>query len=1427
MAGIFAAEGAQLPVYAADQPIRAVMFENVSTALTIGEVPDYTAYLTGDALLHASILNEGWACTADTSVHASKSEGLPVPDEPTGVPYSYLIALKADPGWYFPDDVSVYYNGEPISSDAYSGVLTDESQILILNCGFIPQVTPLAPDVQALSAAYIFDAVLEYSAGETPRFTARPADPSLFEIVYERWVDDLNPMCFVTSSEQFNAEMGLTDANRLTVFEAGGQYHYDICISAKYGYIFADDAEVYVNGKPCTVYGHPADIIPVNDVCVMTVKVPQTTAPVVTTAKPVITTAKPTVTTAKPVTTTAKPTVTTAKPVTTTAKPAVTTAKPVTTTAKPVTTTVKPVTTAVKTTTVSVTTAELDPDLLYGDLNCDGRVSVSDAVLLMRHLAEDLNRTLPEKGLRAADIDRDGVLGMADAFLLLALLKQERQTSVPVIVPPKDAAISDGTDPDPSVLPDTSGFEWICDPGGDSDAFTEEVLGRVTVSADENALSYDGQLQFSELDDEEAKALDQRLAAYDTLMLDAWHIEAGLKPDEHLPGYYTCSYDLSALEIPAELYEQLSLLRIDDDGTITEYPIEIEGDTLSWMSDQNSVAVLVMIGKGLLVAIEIYLVANAPEYIQWLKAGDGCVGSFETDRFTIWYQDNEPQETKDARTKRLQEIEADATRKAREYAEEKVGDNWGPIAGLFMNYVTEVNKAAAKKKNELLADNTEYQDLMTLENGHPADVVLLARQYDIAMDYLYYQENCPRLKKPDIIFNPVLGNLGEASLNYIYKNYMLIMRTVQEDNAHIDKDTSYWDLYGTAVPSEVCDQLLTTLTHELYHLVQATKLFGKLESNTKFFEMSALTIECHAADYYMQEEHKYIQTHKLDEGKCFETYGYPMDQVSKSLTEQNHNLQTASGYSLSYFWRHVEKIQKKQIKGWDMILGYKKYGSISELVNHLFGFSESAALSKPENKNDVLNVYWAHYQKLKETEDAALESMKTMFTVKYQYTEDKKEWYPSQIITHRFSSEKTQSYSVVKAKDLACTCVGVSGATDRPWSLILERDADFGELQPEHQFLFTASDDKYSGTESRKGAVVSSQSAVLYYRELQGYSEGGKSGYTVHYIPSPDTPEVTVDEENETLTVKLQSDASTEGAAGMTDRFLLVCTVNGQETYTQKIAFDKRAEPVKLAFGTLHLSMNRKNKLQIAVCELIDEGTDAAGTKRGEVRTALSKPFETELGEANFPEIEQTFRAVVRYGTVGDIQDVQFKLDKEGNYELSFEGAAWSKNQDCGPDNMNPFIMEDSKSKGSMSGFTVKGNAQKNDEEVDPANWSAPVSSCSADKFTADNDYVDWDAGIYEFEPGSEEDRNFKRWVRETITTVNGSFAGNVIGTLTFRFDVEQNSYYIELQMSPTLTVKTQTEVTPGTNPAPGESGKSEKTMTENSIVLTGSFMVS
>ena len=173
--------------------------------------------------------------------------------------------------------------------------------------------------------------------------------------------------------------------------------------------------------------GRPVLAEPEQEIPQMTTTTPLTTTAVTTTTttEPVTTTTKPVTTTTKPVTTTTKPVTTTTEPVTTTTEPVTTTTEPVTTTTEPVTTTTEPVmttTTLVTTTSDSestTTTAGDDGRPHWGDVNCDGSVDVSDAVLLARFCAEDREARVPRQGVVNADVNHNGNADMMDIVQIL------------------------------------------------------------------------------------------------------------------------------------------------------------------------------------------------------------------------------------------------------------------------------------------------------------------------------------------------------------------------------------------------------------------------------------------------------------------------------------------------------------------------------------------------------------------------------------------------------------------------------------------------------------------------------------------------------------------------------------------------------------------------------------------------------------------------------------------------------------------------------------------------------------------------------------------------------------------------------------------------------------------------------------------------
>ena len=147
------------------------------------------------------------------------------------------------------------------------------------------------------------------------------------------------------------------------------------------------------------------------------------------------------------------------------------------------------------------------PPVLYGDLNENGVINIGDAVLLMRLLNEDKDTPVSDNGLRAADYNCDGVLSMLDVNDLLLYLAGQ-----PVLTEPK---LSDESGAPELPLPTE-----VCEPlrEGNSQAFESHPLPGLTISAEENVLSYDGQLQTAPLSEEKTQELTEQFTQCGVIM---------------------------------------------------------------------------------------------------------------------------------------------------------------------------------------------------------------------------------------------------------------------------------------------------------------------------------------------------------------------------------------------------------------------------------------------------------------------------------------------------------------------------------------------------------------------------------------------------------------------------------------------------------------------------------------------------------------------------------------------------------------------------------------------------------------------------------------------------------------------------------------------------------------------------------------------
>ena len=98
-----------------------------------------------------------------------------------------------------------------------------------------------------------------------------------------------------------------------------------------------------------------------------------------------------------------------------------------TTTQPPVTTTQPETTVTASETTLSATTVSSEtgsdvPAPMLGDVNCDKQVTVSDAILTARIVAEDATAKVTEQGMRNADMNQNGAPDAEDTVLILKQL---------------------------------------------------------------------------------------------------------------------------------------------------------------------------------------------------------------------------------------------------------------------------------------------------------------------------------------------------------------------------------------------------------------------------------------------------------------------------------------------------------------------------------------------------------------------------------------------------------------------------------------------------------------------------------------------------------------------------------------------------------------------------------------------------------------------------------------------------------------------------------------------------------------------------------------------------------------------------------------------------------------------------------------------
>ena len=821
--------------------------------------------------------------------------------------------------------------------------------------------------------------------------------------------------------------------------------------------------------------------------------------------------------------------------------------------------------------------------VLYGDLTGDGDVNIGDAVLLMRLLNEDMQAPVSDSGLLAADLNRDGTLTLQDAKDLLLYLAGQ-----PAAVEP---SLSDEFGAVELPLPTE-----VCAPlqEGNSQAFEVQPLPGLTISAPENALSYDGQLQTAPLTEEKSQELTAQFDDYGIIMATGWEISAGLQPDEHLPGFYHSEYDLTALELPEELYSAVRVMRVDDNGEIHEYAAEVEGSTVKWDSDQNSFVILGIIAVGVAVAAQysgmtiaaIYtvqiiamLVAGAVTYWEFSR-GEAAVREaemyvnrmrfYETRHFKIWYALG--QTADDGHRARVAAKENAARARAMEEVLEEVGDSGTANSPKFLI-------EAERRTRKYLAEDAEYQAMLTEVERVPADVRMLASRLETAYYYLSDMNMGTLVNqfnlsyKPDVLYTPSSSTLGLAVTPKAGADpYLLVerRRALVDDPLLIPESADILDYYGTSINAKEADDLLITATHEIFHIYQNKYFSGTDIRHLKFSEFSAMVLQSHAADYYAKN---YYTTTEYSEtvDKYFETYAVPFDEVLGEKEGQSH------GYTLSHFYLYLEK-KLGHHNALEFIGQYKKQNFNTALaLSNLFGFGDDL---------EKLAKYWrsflASYADIIGFNAYALKS----------YRSDSQFGYPGRQRRVTLSAGNQSVKVNMTASDLTATETVIIGPDgDRKsgtWQALIVKDGSIAENFKDFGFVFPRNVQKKSvAVRTRNGAAVAPMNDAYPIIERQGCGNTGSASYTVYLMMQPDAPELRYDGETNELVVNVRMPDSATARDRATDCMRLNVYVDGQLRALRNIRHEDLGEEIRISVFETFIPQNEPVTVTATVCECV------------------------------------------------------------------------------------------------------------------------------------------------------------------------------------------------------------------------------------------------
>ncbi len=382
-------------------------------------------------------------------------------------------------------------------------------------------------------------------------------------------------------------------------------------------------------------------------------------------------------------------------------------------------------------------------------------------------------------------------------------------------------------------------------------AFKVTPAKGLTVSASENALDKEREFTAEKISDDKIMEITGQYTDANWLLLGGYEVSAGISPDERMPGLINVEMDLAELGVDKELWEFAHAVRIGDDGSVSTLHSKVNGSVLSCQTNQNSIIGAVLIGLTAGVGVQ-RLIELGHVGLSSLYKGvkfHHIVFSGENSSYDVYWPETLMSDTekqyndKIASLMKKHGLDPDGSLNS---AALKATKNF-KSGYEMMGYLNGIKKA--------LYSDPEYIELArklknvdwSQKNYWPAEVIQTTNALALADKYLFGVRgfDTPGYNVDVMVLDKWPQDHGKETLGismnlYTYRPFIHINAERKSRMPHSAEET------GTVA----CSDLLLTITHELFHVVQSRAVLFDSDSFVMFWEAMAVSLEKEAFDYF-------------------------------------------------------------------------------------------------------------------------------------------------------------------------------------------------------------------------------------------------------------------------------------------------------------------------------------------------------------------------------------------------------------------------------------------------------------------------------------------------------------------------------------------------------------------------------------------------